>query len=110
MNQQELHRHLANMMCEPCILVSLVSFQVRNVFPQYYGDWPPVFGSWMCLGSQILDRDLGILGWPPEHPPLGLLRRQWIDNFFDGFIASNTSVLEELSLYAVVVSPKILGN
>ena len=31
-----------------------------------------------------------------------------IDNFFDGFIASNTSVLEELSPYAVVASPKIL--
>eukprot|EP00913_Durusdinium_trenchii_P012674 g11901.t1 len=51
-----------------CIDPALASQQVRNVFPEHYSNWPPIFDNFM---------------------------RQWIDNFFDGFIAHNTSVLEE---------------
>ncbi|CAK9075404.1 unnamed protein product [Durusdinium trenchii] len=51
-----------------CIDPALASQQVRNVFPEHYSNWPPIFDNFM---------------------------RQWIDNFFDGFIAHNTSVLED---------------
>jgi len=53
---------------EKCIDPALASQQVRNVFPQYYGNWPPIFDNFL---------------------------RQWIDNFFDGFIAHNTSSIED---------------
>ncbi|CAK9076135.1 unnamed protein product [Durusdinium trenchii] len=52
-----------------CIDPALASQQVRNVFPEHYSNWPPIFDNFM---------------------------RQWIDNFFDGFIAHNTSVLDGL--------------
>lgn len=63
---------------QTCIDPALASQQVRNVFPQYYGDWPPVFGNWA---------------------------RQLIDSFFDGFIASNTSVLEDFGAMPKVPLP-----
>ena len=106
-----IHWHLANMAGTMLFLIFLSSDnlqghvcpafwscwsffgQVRNVFPQYYGDWPPVFGNWACLGWDFgfiwvlgnwqelhwsigsywtLDRDFW---WQrPEHPPFALRR------------------------------------
>ena len=51
-----------------CISPAMASQQVRQTVPEYYSNWPPVFNNFA---------------------------RKWIDNFFDGLIAHNTSVLDE---------------
>ncbi|CAJ1338319.1 unnamed protein product [Effrenium voratum] len=51
-----------------CLDPALASQQVRNKFPQFYGNWPPVLG--------------GVF-------------RSYIDNFVDGLLAHNTTILQD---------------
>ena len=51
-----------------CISPAMASQHMRQTVPEYYSNWPPIFNNFA---------------------------RKWIDNFFDGLIAHNTSVLDE---------------
>ena len=53
---------------EQCVSPSVASQQARQTTPQYYSNWPPIFDNYL---------------------------RKWIDNFFDGLIAHNTTVLDQ---------------
>lgn len=51
-----------------CISPSMASQKARKTVPQYYSDWPPIFDNYL---------------------------RKWIDNFFDGLIAANTTTINQ---------------
>mmetsp|Transcript_6378 Transcript_6378/g.14704 ORF Transcript_6378/g.14704 Transcript_6378/m.14704 type:complete len:1243 (+) Transcript_6378:85-3813(+) len=53
---------------QQCISPSMASQHARQTIPQYYGNWPPIFDNFV---------------------------RKWIDNFFDGLIAHNTTAFDE---------------
>ena len=51
-----------------CISPSMASQRARKTVPQFYSDWPPIFDNYL---------------------------RKWIDNFFDGLIAANTTTINQ---------------
>ena len=53
---------------QQCISAAMASQRARQTVPEYYSNWPPIFDNYL---------------------------RKWIDNFFDGMIAHNTTGLQK---------------